>query len=78
MMVLTVETTEVSRKTRRDATVRLISNRVNLMPVTGSVLSVLKFFSVLTSRSGKGGCGVSITSYSSVGGPEMTVSNLSA
>jgi len=69
--ILTVETTEVSRNTKRDATVRLISKRVNVNPVTGSVLSVLGGSLVLISRSIGGACVFSIISYSRLGGSEM-------
>lgn len=60
MELLTVETTELSRKIRRDASVRLSSINVNLTPVTGFVLSVFDGLSVLTSRSVEGACEVSM------------------
>lgn len=67
-MMLTVETTEVSRKTRREAMVKLINNKVNLMPITGSVLSVLNGF--LASIFARGGCVLSMTPNSRMGGQE--------
>lgn len=68
--LLTVETMEVSRKIRRDARVRLSSIKVNLTPVTGSLLSAFNGFSVLISRSVEGSCVVSMAVRSEVGDSE--------
>jgi hypothetical protein len=72
MALPTVDTTDVSNKIKKHARVRLISSKINLIPVTGSIKSFCLGL-VLPSKSVKGGCEAPIV-FSEAAGSRYVVS----
>lgn len=71
--MLTVDTTEVSNISKKPARLRLVSIKVNFIPLTRSTLSLSGDF-VVSSRSAEGNCGASTTFSPEVEEPECEAS----